>query len=153
LLEPGTDVLIGTGTFVHPDPTGTAANTLVITLFKNEQLSPTPQTYFIAYDIATGATSNNAEGLTIQDPGWFGGSFVPSGVDTMDATNLPHNSREVTISPLLVKVTGNSIAPASALQGTTKVPLLALTITPSINQVIISSLTLTQTGTIQYSIG
>jgi hypothetical protein len=153
LLEPDTDVLIGTGTFVTPDPTGTAPNSMVITLFKPEQLSPTPQTYFIAYDIATGATSNNAEGVSIQDPGWFGGSFVPSGVDTMASTNLPHSSHEVTISPLLVRVTGTSIAQGSVLQGTTNFPLLAVTVTPSINEVIISTLTLTQTGTIQYSLG
>jgi hypothetical protein len=153
LLEPNTDVLIGTGAYITPDPTGTAPNTLVITLFKSEQLSPTPQTYFIAYDIATGATSNNAEGVSIQDPGWFGGSFIPSGVDTMASSNLPHNSHEVTISPLLVRVTGTSIAQGSVLQGTTNFPLLAITVTPSINEVIISTLTLTQTGTIQYSLG
>src|SRR5262249_15051473 len=39
------------------------------------------------------------------------------------------------------------------LQGDTKVPLLAINIRPSINQVVISTLTLTQTGTIQTSTG
>ena len=91
--------------------------------------------------------------MTIQDPGWFNGSFVPNGVDSMRADNLPHNSHEVTISPLLVRVTGTSIAQGSVLQGTTNFPLLAINVTPSINQVIISTLTLTQTGTIQYSLG
>ncbi len=153
ILDPTVDVLIGTGTFITPDPTGTAAKATVINLFKTETINPTGQTYFIAYDIATGATSNNSEGLTIQDPGWFSGSFVPNGADTMRADNLPHDSRQISISPLLVRVKGTSLAPASALQGTSLVPLLAVNITPSINQVIISTLTLTQTGTIQYSIG
>src|SRR5207302_551799 len=126
LLDPAVDVLIGTGTFVSPDPNGTAAKTTVINFFKTETINPTGQTYFIAYDIATGATSNNSEGLTIQDPGWFSGSFVPNGVDTMRSDNLPRDSRFVTISPLLVKVRGNSIAPPSALQGSAKIPLLAI---------------------------
>jgi len=153
ILEPAVDVLIGTGTFAQPDPDGTGAKTTVINLFKTETINPTGSTYFIAYDIATGATSNNAEGLTIQDPGWFSGSFIPAGVDTMRADNMPHNSHEVTVSPLLVRVTGTSIALGSVLQGTTNFPLMAITVTPSINQVIISTLTLTQTGTIQYSLG
>src|SRR5258706_3492725 len=111
LLDPAVDVLVGTGTFVTPDPTGTAAKTTTITLFKNETINPTGQTYFVAYDIATGATSNNSEGLTIQDPGWFSGSFLPPpGVDTMRSDNMPHNSREITISQLLVKSSGTSIA-------------------------------------------
>ena len=152
-LDPTVDVLIGTATFITPDPTGTAANTIAVNLFKPEVLDPTGQTYFIAYDFATGATSNNSEGVSIQDPGWFSGSFVPAGVDTMRADNMPHNSREVTISPLLVRVSGTSIAQSSVLQGTTNFPLLSITVTPSINQVIISTLTLTQIGTIQYSIG
>ena len=50
-----------------------------------------------------------------------------------------------------MKVAGTNLAPDSVLQGTTKVPLEAVTITPSINQVIISTLTITQTGTIQLS--
>jgi hypothetical protein len=152
-LDPTVDVLIGTGTFITPDPTGTVANNTTITLFKPEVINPTGQTYFIAYDIATKATSNNSEGVSIQDPGWFSGSFIPAGVDTMRADNMPHNSREVTISPLLVTVSGTSIAQGSVLQGTTNFPLLAIHVTPSINQVIISTLTLTQIGTIQYSIG
>jgi len=69
----------------------------------------------------------------------------------MSTTNLPHNSRQITVSPLLVRVTGQSIALASALGGTLKAPFLSLTITPSINQVVISSITVTQTGTIQTS--
>ena len=97
ILEPGyVDVLIGTGSFISPDPNGTQPNSAVVNLFKTEVLNPTPQTYFIAYDIAVGATSNNAEGVTIQDPGWFSGSFVgngTNGVDTVSSANLPHNSR------------------------------------------------------------
>ena len=109
-----------------------------INFFKTETINPSGSTYFVAYDIATGATSNNSEGLSIQDPGWFSGSFVPAGVDTMRADNMPHNSREITISPLLVRVTGTSIALGSVLQGTTNFPLLAVTVTPSINEVVIS---------------
>jgi len=71
----------------------------------------------------------------------------------MSAANMPHNSHQITISPLLVRVVGQPLAPASVLQGDTKVPLMAVTITPSINQVVISTLTLTQTGTIQSSTG
>jgi hypothetical protein len=153
VLDPMVDVLIGTGTFAQPDPNGTGAKTTAINLFKAETINPSGQTYFIAYDIATAATSNNSEGLTIQDPGWFSGSFVPAGVDTMRPDNMPHNSHEFTISPLLVRVTGTSIAQGSVLQGTTNFPLLAITITPSMNQVVISTLTLTQTGTIQFSLG
>ena len=153
ILDPAADVLIGTGTFAQPDPTGTGAKTTVINFFKTETINPSGSTFFVAYDIATGATSNNSEGLTIQDPGWFTGSFVPAGVDTMRADNMPHDSREITISPLLVSVSGTSIALGSVLQGTTNFPLLAVNVKPSINQVIISTLTLTQTGTIQYSLG
>ncbi|HVO32501.1 MAG TPA: hypothetical protein VMU17_01220, partial [Elusimicrobiota bacterium] len=153
ILEPDVDVLLGTGTFTSPDPNGTNAKNTTITLFKTETLNPTGQTYFLAYDIATGATSNNSEGVSIQDPGWFNGSFVPAGVDYVRADNLPHNSRQISISPLLLKITGNSLAPTSVLQGQTGVPLLAITITPSINQVVISSITLSQTGTIQNSTG
>jgi hypothetical protein len=151
LLEPNIDVLIGTGTFVTPDPTGAQTKVAIVNLLKTELLNPTPQTYFIAYDIAVGATSNNAEGVTIQDPGWFSGSFVPNGPDTVSAANFPHNSREVTISPLFIKVVGTNLAPDSALQGSTNIPFEAITITPSINQVIISTLTITQTGTLQLS--
>ena len=70
----------------------------------------------------------------------------------MRADNMPHNSREVTISPLLVTVTGTNIAQGSVLQGTTNFPLLSIHVTPSINQVVISTLTLT-IGTVQSSIG
>jgi len=153
ILDPAVDVLIGTGTFAQPDPNGTGAKTTVINFFKAETVNPSGSTYFIAYDIATQATSNNSDGLTIQDPGWFSGSFVPAGVDTMRPDNLPHDSREVTISPLFVRVSGTSLAAGSVLQGTTNFPLLAIRVQPSINQVIISTLTLTQTGTIQYSLG
>ena len=62
---PGVTVERKAGTFVTPDPNGTAAQTSIVTLFKTETINPTGQTYFLAYDIATGATSNNSEGVTI----------------------------------------------------------------------------------------
>ncbi|MFA5975390.1 MAG: hypothetical protein WC859_04410 [Elusimicrobiota bacterium] len=149
----GSDILVGTGSYTTPDPTGTQPKTTTVNFLRTETLTPTPQTYFIAYDIALGATSNNAEGVGIQDPGWFNGSFIPAGVDAMLPDNLPHDSRKIIITPLTVRVTGRSLTPESALQGTTQVPLLAVTVTPSINQVIVGSVTVTQTGTIQTSTG
>ncbi len=152
ILEPTTDELISSGTFVQPDPNGTNPKTVQLTI-KDQLLSPTTQTYFVAYDIATGATSNNTEGLTIIDPGWFGGSFTPIGVDQMLPNGIPVESRQVTISPLTVRVSGQSLAPGSALEGEASVPLMSVTIQPSINQVVVSSLTLTQLGTITTSTG
>ena len=64
-LDPAVDVLIGTATYLTPDPTGTVANTVAVNLFKPETINPTGSTYFIAYDFATGATSNNSEGVSI----------------------------------------------------------------------------------------
>ena len=153
ILEPNTGgLIISTGTFLQPDPNGTNTKTLDLAI-KPQTISPTSQTYFVTYDIATGATSNNTEGLTISNPGYFAGSLSPAGVDSMAPLNFPTTSRKVTISPLLVSVRGNSIVPGSVLQGSSQVPLLAVTVTPSINQVIIATVTISQLGTITTSTG
>jgi hypothetical protein len=127
-----------------------------ITLTTPQTLRPTPQTYFVLYDISPTAQANDSVGIRVQDMSWVSVStpnYVVQFPMTTPAT-LPFNtlgyfdSSLAQILPISVKLQSSNQAPLVALPGNTNVPILQLRIASSINQVVVSSITVYQTGTI-----
>ncbi len=131
-----------------------------VTLIQPQLISPTPQTYFIAYDIGEDAISGNAVGVkiigkeainieypneasqTVEIEKDFNGA-------TLESSFYPYETSLVRINPINVYITAESVAPMQVPQRTQNVPFMIMSINTDRNYVVLRKVNITQTGTIQ----
>ncbi|MCB4791645.1 MAG: hypothetical protein LHV68_07130 [Elusimicrobia bacterium] len=144
------DTLISSGIDKFPlDVVGPACD---ITLAQVQTLGTVPQVYFVVYDIATTAYSGNSIGVKIKD---YSSLTVdaPSSVAVF-STSAPFQaggwfqSSYATILPIRVKVECQNLAPEVKLPGDKNIPILKAKFASESNTVILSSITVYQTGDI-----
>jgi len=147
------DSLISSGTDQFPlDAVGP---TVDITLMAPQTLRPTPQVFFVVYDIALTATANDSVGIRVKDRSWITVS-QPNLVNPFPVT-APFNSLGyfdsslAQISPLNITVQGESIAPLVKLPGDTDVGILKLRFVSNSHTITVSSIAVQQTGSIETS--
>ncbi|MEN3013788.1 MAG: hypothetical protein ABDH23_04130 [Endomicrobiia bacterium] len=131
-----------------------------ITLVQPQLISPTPQTYFIAYDIGENASAGNAvgvklvgkEAITIKYPNEASSQLeIEQDIQGISIKQdiYPFETSLVRINPVTLKVSAESVAPVQVPQRTQNVPFIMLTIQTDRNYVKIKKIYVTQTGTVQ----
>ncbi len=142
------------------DQANDSDNQLVVTLNADQNLAPTAQTFFVAYDIGDAAVANDLVGLEIGDSSWVGmpdGDVVEPTLITGETRSLPlgtgtttypFNGSQIAITPITLSVGGYSNAPSGAGQLNTNVPILAVTMQANQDFVNVSSIRFHQLGTV-----
>ncbi|OGS20319.1 MAG: hypothetical protein A3J83_04260 [Elusimicrobia bacterium RIFOXYA2_FULL_40_6] len=134
--------------------------TKLITLTNPQTLSPTDQTYFIAYDIGDNAVAGNAVGVKISDKNWIQVSAphqVSSTLNIETANGTPLQSATfdncksalLPIMPINLIVRSDNLAPVSSKQGSSNVSLMSLRLKSTRNHIVLNQLNLTQNGTVK----
>jgi len=121
-------------------------------------LSPTPQSFFISYDIGEGAEAGASIGVKLGDRSWITVSH-PNEVDpivkvlTFGATQqaFPYETSLIPINAIQVHIEGQSLAPAQIPQLSSGVPMLMFSMNTDRNFVTLQELILYQTGTVEES--
>ncbi|MCS7151963.1 MAG: hypothetical protein NZ928_06225 [Endomicrobia bacterium] len=131
-----------------------------VALVQPQLISPTPQTYFVAYDIGENAIAGNAvgvkligkEAITIEYPNTtssqleieqdFAGSNVQNSV-------YPYETSLIRINPVTLTIIGESVAPVQVPQRTENVPFMLVTAKTDRNYIRINKIHVKQIGTVE----
>lgn len=149
------------------DQANDAVRTRAIQLTVPQLIAPSPQTYFVTYDIAETAdvTNNNQVSIEIADRSWIGVSALndvsprynfdisrtfPDGL-VAGGLEFPYTGQKIVIKSIVMEVSGFSVAPAAAKIGSAAVPFLQLALNTNKNAAVVGALALTQTGTVAVS--
>ncbi|MEM4368664.1 MAG: fibronectin type III domain-containing protein, partial [Candidatus Anstonellales archaeon] len=131
-----------------------------VTLIQPQLISPTPQTYFIAYDIGENAIAGNAvgvkligkEAITIAYPNETSPQIeIEQDIQGVSVKEdiYPYETSLIRINPITLTITAESVAPVQVPQKTKDVPFMMISMNTDRNYVMVKKIYITQTGTVQ----
>ena len=143
------------------DQNNDSLNTVTLTLAKTQSVNSIPQVYFLIYDVADFATAGRNMGAKFASKG----SFVINAPNEVDETlfvnvsqslpggtasqSYPYESTKLSVSGVVLSVTGFTIAPSYATPRQKDMPLLRINLKTSSSFTDIGQVKLTQLGTVQ----
>jgi hypothetical protein len=158
LFSPNTDVVIsvGTNTFNQVDEADRQKEIFITTNPPVVVANGAPRVFFLTYDLSNTVDATNTLGVKIVDHNSITMSFPNGMISTYadlrtGATTqaFSFEGSKVTVRPVLISITEESVAPAAASQLTANVPLLKLKMHTNLNTIVLNNLSFNQIGTIQ----
>ena len=131
-----------------------------VTLVQPQLISPTPQTYFVVYDIGENATAGNAvgvklvgkEAITIAYPNETSPQLEVENDfqgTSIQQTIYPYETSLVKINPLSITITAESVGPIQSPQRSKNVPILLISANMNKNYAYLKKIYLKQKGTVE----